>query len=107
MDKRTPPSHIPCSDLVSQTRMFYLVFIFFDSGQLWTWLSWKAVSCSRVNFEEWHGFDGRIANPGLSALIKARGTPGKSSQQGIPVGSSGVGLILVAVLIPNVPDRLH
>lgn len=60
MDKRTPPSHIPCSDLVSQT-----------------------------------------------PLIKARGTPGKSSQQGIPVGSSGVGLILVAVLIPNVPDRLH
>lgn len=49
MDERTQPSHVPCPDLVSQTRMFYLVFISFDSGQLWTWLRLKAVSCSEVN----------------------------------------------------------
>lgn len=49
MDKGTQPSHIPCPDLVSQTRMFYLVFTSFDSGQLWTWLRLKALSCSEVN----------------------------------------------------------
>lgn len=32
MDTRTQPSHNPCPDLVSQMRMFYLVFISFDSG---------------------------------------------------------------------------
>lgn len=97
----TRPSHIPCPDLVSQTRMFFLVFYLFDSGRLWTWLLLKPVSCSDLKLWKWYGFDGRIANPGLfsSPLSRDQWT---SSRQGLPLALLGIGSKALAVITSNV-----